>query len=95
MLPCDPFGSPSVNAGCVAYNAVVNNGSIKPGDRVVVFGPGPIGLLCAHVAKLCGAEVAIVGLERDSFGMTIGHGIMVPWFDEPAASFVMMMPPHF
>jgi L-iditol 2-dehydrogenase len=50
---------------CVAYNAVVNNGKIKPGDRVVVFGPGPIGLLCAHVAKLCGAEVAIVGLERD------------------------------
>src|SRR3954469_21312896 len=50
---------------CVAYNAVVNNGAIKPGDRVVVFGHGPIGLLCAHVAKLCGAEVAIVGLERD------------------------------
>jgi L-iditol 2-dehydrogenase len=50
---------------CVAYNATVNNGHVRPGDRVVVFGPGPIGLLCAHVAKLCGAEVAIVGLERD------------------------------
>ncbi len=31
---------------CVAYNAVVNNAHIRPGDRVVVFGPGPIGLLC-------------------------------------------------
>src|SRR5207237_6927750 len=50
---------------CVAYNAVVNNAHIRPGDRVVVFGPGPIGLLSAHVAKLCGADVAIVGLERD------------------------------
>jgi alcohol dehydrogenase/L-iditol 2-dehydrogenase len=50
---------------CVAYNAVVNGGSIKPGDRVVVFGPGPIGLLCAAVARLQGAEVAVVGLERD------------------------------
>jgi alcohol dehydrogenase/L-iditol 2-dehydrogenase len=50
---------------CVAYNAVVNGGSIKPGDRVAVFGPGPIGLLCAAVARLQGAEVAVVGLERD------------------------------
>lgn len=50
---------------CVAYNAVVMNSSVKPGDRVVVLGPGPIGLLCAAVARLQGAEVAVVGLERD------------------------------
>ena len=51
---------------CVAYNAVVNQSEIKPGDRVVVLGPGPIGLLCAAIAKLWGAEVAVVGLESDS-----------------------------
>ncbi len=50
---------------CVAFNAVVNNARIKPGDRVAVFGPGPIGLLCAAVATMQGAEVAVVGLERD------------------------------
>jgi alcohol dehydrogenase/L-iditol 2-dehydrogenase len=50
---------------CVAFNAVVGNAHIRPGDRVVVLGPGPIGVLCAAVAKLCGAEVAIVGLEND------------------------------
>ncbi|MCA9015397.1 MAG: zinc-binding dehydrogenase [Planctomycetaceae bacterium] len=50
---------------CVAYNAVVMNGDIQPGDRIVVFGPGPIGLLCAAMARLQGAEVAVVGLERD------------------------------
>jgi alcohol dehydrogenase/L-iditol 2-dehydrogenase len=50
---------------CVAYNAVVNNGRVKPGDRIVVFGPGPIGILCGAIAKLCGATVAIVGLETD------------------------------
>ncbi len=50
---------------CVAYNAVVGNSSIKPGDRVIVIGPGTIGILCAAVAKLCGAEVAIIGLETD------------------------------
>ena len=32
---------------CVAYNAVVVKSPIRPGDVVVVIGPGPIGLLCA------------------------------------------------
>ena len=50
---------------CVAYNAVMNNGRIRPGDRVVVLGPGPIGILCAAMARLAGAQVALVGLERD------------------------------
>jgi alcohol dehydrogenase/L-iditol 2-dehydrogenase len=50
---------------CVAYNAVVNNASVRPGDRIVVLGPGPIGVLSGAIAKLCGAEVAIVGLEND------------------------------
>lgn len=50
---------------CVAYNAVVKNARIEPGDRVVVLGPGTIGILCAAIARLCGAEVALVGLESD------------------------------
>ncbi len=50
---------------CVAFNAVVNQSDIKPGDRIAVLGPGPIGLLCAAIAKLWGAEVAVVGLESD------------------------------
>ena len=50
---------------CVAYNAVVNNARIHPGDRVIVLGPGPIGILCAAMARLAGAQVALVGLERD------------------------------
>jgi L-iditol 2-dehydrogenase len=50
---------------CVAYNAVVKNARIEPGDRVVVLGPGTIGILCAAMARLCGAEVALVGLDSD------------------------------
>jgi alcohol dehydrogenase/L-iditol 2-dehydrogenase len=50
---------------CVAFSAVVENARLKPGDRVVVLGPGTIGILCAAVAALCGAEVAVVGLETD------------------------------
>lgn len=56
---------------CVAYNAVVGNSRIKPGDRVIVLGPGTIGILCAAMAKLCGAEVAIVGLEADRHRLNI------------------------
>src|SRR5688572_15718172 len=58
---------------CVAYNAVAEQGAIKPGDRVVVFGPGPIGLLCGAMATLCGAEVAVVGLERDRARLEIAR----------------------
>ena len=50
---------------CVAYNSVVVNSRIKPGDRVIVLGPGTIGILCAAVAKLCGGDVAVVGLNSD------------------------------
>ena len=58
---------------CVAYNAVAVNSNVKPGDRVVVLGPGPIGLLCAAIARLQGAEVAVVGLERDRTRLNVGE----------------------
>jgi L-iditol 2-dehydrogenase len=51
---------------CVAYNSVVGNSRIAPGDRVLVIGPGTIGILCAAMAKLCGGDVAILGLESDT-----------------------------
>ncbi|MDP4285591.1 MAG: zinc-binding dehydrogenase [Bacteroidota bacterium] len=56
---------------CVAYSAVVENTGIKPGDRVIVLGPGTIGILCAAVARICGAQVAIVGLEADKHRLEI------------------------
>jgi alcohol dehydrogenase/L-iditol 2-dehydrogenase len=58
---------------CVAYNAVVENARLRPGDRVLVLGPGTIGLLCAAVARLCGAEVAVVGLAADSHRLSIAR----------------------
>ncbi len=56
---------------CVAYSAVVENTRIKPGDRVIVLGPGTIGILCAAMAKLCGAQVAMVGLAADKYRLSI------------------------
>ena len=51
---------------CVAYNALCVNGRIRPGDSVLVIGPGPIGLLCTQMAKLSGAgHVIVAGLPSD------------------------------
>lgn len=56
---------------CVAYSAVAAQVPILPGDRIVVLGPGPIGLLCGAMARLRGAEVAVVGLPRDAHRLEI------------------------
>jgi alcohol dehydrogenase/L-iditol 2-dehydrogenase len=56
---------------CVAYSAVAAQVNILPGDRVLVIGPGPIGLLCGALAHLRGAEVAVAGLPRDEARLAI------------------------
>ena len=58
---------------CVAYSAVAAQVNILPGDRVLVIGPGPIGLLCGAVAYLRGAQVAVAGLERDAPRLAIAR----------------------
>src|SRR5918999_1846778 len=51
----------------VAYNAMCVNSTVRPGDAVVVLGPGPIGLLCARMAALAGADpLIVVGLTADA-----------------------------
>ena len=56
---------------CVAYNAVVENTRIKPGDRVVVLGPGTIGIFCAACARFCGAEVAVLDWKQTAHRLDI------------------------
>jgi alcohol dehydrogenase/L-iditol 2-dehydrogenase len=59
---------------CVAFNAVAVNSRLVAGDHVVVLGPGPIGLLCAAVARLSGAgRVILVGLARDRARLETGR----------------------
>lgn len=59
---------------CVAYNSVVENSRIHPGDRVLVIGPGTIGILCAAMAKLRGGDVAVLGLESDTARFEVARG---------------------
>ena len=51
---------------CIAYNAMAKHAQIKPGDLVVVIGPGPIGLLCTKMASILGAaDIVVVGTTGD------------------------------
>jgi alcohol dehydrogenase/L-iditol 2-dehydrogenase len=60
------FDHASMTEPCsVAYSATIAPGHVRPGDRIVILGPGPIGVLSAAMARMAGAEVALVGLERD------------------------------
>jgi alcohol dehydrogenase/L-iditol 2-dehydrogenase len=51
---------------CVAYNALFEKSRIRPGDTVVIIGPGPVGLFALQLAKLAGAgTVMVTGTSRD------------------------------
>ncbi len=63
---------------CVGYNAVVVKSHIRPGDTVVVLGPGPIGLLCAEMARLAGAGTLIVsGTSQDASRLATARSLGV------------------
>lgn len=46
--------------GCVAYNALVEKTTIRPGDVVVIQGPGPIGIMALQIARIRGAGTLVV-----------------------------------
>jgi L-iditol 2-dehydrogenase len=50
----------------VAVHAVDVRAGIGPGHRVVVSGPGPIGVLCGMLARHWEAEVLLTGVGQDS-----------------------------
>jgi L-iditol 2-dehydrogenase len=60
----------------VAYNAVCVNSRVRPGDTIAVIGPGPIGLLCAAMAKLSGAgHLIVIGIPADAKRLEIAKRI--------------------
>ncbi len=61
---------------CVAYNSVCVNSHLRPGDTVAIIGPGPIGLLCALMARLNGAgQLIVIGVPADAKRLEIAKSI--------------------
>ena len=61
---------------CVAYNAACVNSRIRPGDSVAVIGPGPIGLLCALMARLSGARpLIVIGTPADTHRLGVAREV--------------------
>lgn len=70
MIPM-PSEIPLIEGAIIAdaittpYHAVVNRGRVRPGDRVVVFGCGGIGLNLVQMASAMGAYVIAVDIAED------------------------------
>lgn len=72
-----PFETAALTEPCsVAYNAVCMHTRLRPGDHVLVLGPGPIGLLCALMAKLNGAgHLVVAGLPQDEHRLAVARAL--------------------
>ncbi|MBI3160193.1 MAG: zinc-binding dehydrogenase [Chloroflexi bacterium] len=61
------------------YHAVVNRGQVKPGDQVVIFGCGGIGLNIVQIAAALGANVIAVDIlaEKLEAARTLGAAAVI------------------
>ncbi len=66
--PKDLFIAGSLIEPCsVAYNAVIERGGgIRPGDRVVILGAGPVGIAACAILKRAGASQVIISETQDA-----------------------------
>lgn len=62
----DPRHAALAEPTAVCTRAVIENSRVGGGDRVLVAGPGPIGLLTAQVARAEGASVTVAGIGPDN-----------------------------
>jgi L-iditol 2-dehydrogenase len=62
-------------ACCV--HAALEKTTIKPTDKVLVFGPGPIGLLECQVIKAQGAFVILAGITKDAKRLELAKSLGV------------------
>ena len=62
---------------------------LHPGDRVLIVGPGTIGLLCAQFARAAGAEVHLLGRSARSveYARTLGFDVISSVAAVPAVPF--------
>lgn len=48
---------------------------VEDGDRVLVIGPGTMGILTAQAARAAGGEVVVVGLEQDHLRLAVAESL--------------------
>jgi L-iditol 2-dehydrogenase len=59
---------------CVC-NALFDPNQIQPGDRVVVSGAGPVGILAAQVVRAAGGVPTLVGTAADAGRLAVAAGL--------------------
>jgi len=74
----DPALGALAEPGGNALRAVRAAG-LEPGDRLLVLGPGTIGLLCAQLATAGGAEVHLLGENDTSLSFARSLGLTSAW----------------
>ena len=77
-------GSVDAEAGALAEPGgsalrAVQAAAIAPGDRVLVLGPGTIGLLAAQFALAADAEVHVLGQTPESVAFAAALGVAGAW----------------
>jgi L-iditol 2-dehydrogenase len=74
----EPLSAPAASLleplACICQ-ALLDPGRVSPGDRVLVTGPGPMGLLAAQVAGLQGGDVTLTGLPGDEARLKVAAGL--------------------
>jgi len=67
-------GSLAEPLACVA-NCLFDPPVVNAGDRVLVLGPGTMGVLTAQAARAAGGVVTLVGLATDALRLDVGRGL--------------------
>ena len=71
----DPLDAAFLNTAGLAVRSV-DRGRLLPGDRVVVVGPGPVGLLLLQAARAAGASwIGVIGMPSDTVRLEIAKGL--------------------
>ncbi|UYN83712.1 MAG: alcohol dehydrogenase catalytic domain-containing protein [Microcella sp.] len=78
-------GALSEPLSCVAH-LLVEDGVVRAGDRVLVTGPGPMGMLAAMVARASGASVVLSGLPADSDRLSRARDAGLTVTDQPVTA---------
>jgi L-iditol 2-dehydrogenase len=55
--------------------AVLEKINIKAGDKILITGPGAIGLMCLQLAVLCGGRVIMAGMKADETRLQLAKNL--------------------